>query len=238
MRPTARLVSLLLITSDVADSGYSTDRLDSDLGGLRSSPPVKEIAILQSQGYPAGVKRKAPRSLAVDPKVLASPLRAEIIGHLQAEGPLAVRELAAHLSRPADGLYHHIRLLLRAGLLCEKERRMSGRREEAVYALVSPRVASGDARRPERRAGLIAAAQTALRLAGREFAAALEACPPGKRPPFLRLSRQRVWLSDGALRKAQRLIGRLEELLARENGRRQGRLHVVTTIIVPVVKRR
>jgi len=176
------------------------------------------------------------RPLAVDPRVLASPLRAEIIGHLQTEGPLSIRELAAHLSRPASGLYHHVRLLENSGLLAEYERRMSGRQEEAVYTLTAPRVAGTDARDPARRAGIAAAATSALRLAGREFVAALTAWPPGKRTN-LRLSRQRVWLSDDGARRAAALIGRLEALLAAENRRRKGRIHVVTTVVVPLVKR-
>jgi DNA-binding transcriptional ArsR family regulator len=174
--------------------------------------------------------------LAVDPRVLASPLRAEIIGRLQTEGPLSIRELAAHLSRPASGLYHHVRLLEKSGLLAERERRKSGRREEAVYMLTAPRAAGTYTRDPARRAGLAAAATSALRLAGREFVAALAACPPGKRRN-LRLSRQRVWLSDDGARRAAVLIGRLEALLAAENRRQQGRMHVVTTVVVPWVKR-
>ena len=176
------------------------------------------------------------RPLAVDPRLLASPLRAEIIGHLQTEGPLSIRQLATHLSLPASGLYHHVSLLAKAGLLLEQERRRSGRREEAVYALSAPRAAGGDARDPAGRAGIAAAAKTALRMAEREFASALDACPPGKRPG-LRLSRQRVWLDDPALGKVLTLLARLEALLARENRGRRGQLHVVTTVVVPVVKR-
>jgi DNA-binding MarR family transcriptional regulator len=177
---------------------------------------------------------KSPRT--VDPRVLASPLRAEIIGHLQTDGPQSIRELAARLARPASGLYHHVRLLERSGLLVEKERRKSGRREEVVYALTAPRAAIRDARDPTRRAGIAAAATAALRLAGREFTAALDACPAG-RHPRVRLSRQRVWLSDAGARRANALLRRLEALLAAENRRRRGRLHVVTTIFVPLARR-
>jgi DNA-binding transcriptional ArsR family regulator len=161
-----------------------------------------------------------------------------MVGLLQTHGALAIRELAAHLDRTADGLYHHVRVLLTAGIVREQGRRRSGTRYESIYALVARRVVAGDARKTESRAGLIAAGQTALRLAGREFAAAIEACPPGKRPTFLRLSRQRAWLSGPALDQARRLVGRLESLLARETVRRRGRLYVVTTVILPVVKRK
>jgi hypothetical protein len=68
-------------------------------------------------------------------------------------------------------------------------------------------------------------------MAGREFVAALD---EGTAP---RLSRQRVWLSKDGVEDAKRLIARLEELLARENRRREGRLHVLTTALVPLVSR-
>ena len=172
----------------------------------------------------------------VDPRVLASPLRAEIIGHFQTDGPQSIRELAASLGRAASGLYHHVRLLERSGLLAEKERRMSGRREEVVYALTAPRAGSGSALDPALRPAVAAAAAAALRLAGRELTAALNACPPGGHSGA-RLSRQRVWLSATGARRAHALLGRLEALLAAENRRRTGKLHVITTVFVPLVKR-
>jgi predicted transcriptional regulator len=180
-------------------------------------------------------KPSAPK--LVDPRVLASPVRAEMIGVLQSEGPRAIRELAAMLARPADGLYHHMRVLLKAGLIQERERRKSGQRDEIVYALTAPR-AAGDPRKVEDRPAVVAAAQTALRMAGREFAAAIAACPPRAPLAGPRLSRQRVWLSPEGLRSARRLLVRLEELLARENRRHRGALHVVTTVVVPLVPRR
>ena len=176
------------------------------------------------------------RPHAVHPKILASPARAEIIGTLQTEGPLSIREIAEHLSRPATGLYHHVRLLLEAGVLRERERRRWGRRDEIVYALTTPRTASVGGGDPEHRAGIAAAAHTALRMAGREFASALAAHPPGKRLG-MRLSRQRVWLGEEGAARALRLIGKLEALLDQENRKRQGRLHVVTTVFVPLAKR-
>src|SRR5450432_1791962 len=54
--------------------------------------------------------------------VLAAPARIEIVSMLEALGGTAtVAELAAQLGRPADGLYYHLRALLRGGLLEERE---------------------------------------------------------------------------------------------------------------------
>jgi hypothetical protein len=79
-----------------------------------------------------------------------------------------------------------------------------------------------------------------LRLAGREFAAAVEAgqneCGPGG--PTLRAGRQKAWLTDDVLAQLHRLLARIERLLARQNQRKEGRLFALTTVLTPVAKRR
>src|SRR5215470_12575557 len=60
---------------------------------------------------------------------LASPVRQEIVDTLEALGGEApVAALAAQLGRPSDGLYYHLRLLVRAGLLEEVADDGDGRR--------------------------------------------------------------------------------------------------------------
>jgi len=64
-------------------------------------------------------------------RLLASPLRQAILDWIVSSGPATVAQLAERLSRPADRLYYHVRLLVRAGLLVEQQAR--GDRIEAVY---------------------------------------------------------------------------------------------------------
>ena len=54
-------------------------------------------------------------------RALASMVRQDIVGVLESEGPLSVRQLGEQLQMPADALYYHIRLLLKAGLLMKSE---------------------------------------------------------------------------------------------------------------------
>src|SRR5579864_4918552 len=72
-------------------------------------------------------------------RALASPVRIEMVGVFQAHGPLAIRELAEKMSRPADGLYHHVRQLQKVGILRVAETRRAGKRDEAVYELTAER---------------------------------------------------------------------------------------------------
>src|SRR5262249_14299326 len=80
------------------------------------------------------------RASAAQLPALASPARLEIVGALQAHGPLGVRALAAHLTRPMDGLYHHLRVLQRVGVVRVAETRRAGKRDEAVYGLTAERL--------------------------------------------------------------------------------------------------
>src|SRR5262245_56847160 len=124
---------------------------------------------------------------------LTSPVRIELIGALQTHGPSSIRELATRMDRQAAGLYHHVGLLLRAGVLAEVESRKVGRRVEAVYALTARRVGGGmSPSSPAGREGVTRAAAAALRLATREFAAAVASgeAPCAGAAPRLRASRQ------------------------------------------------
>src|SRR5580698_1153514 len=73
-------------------------------------------------------------------RALASPVRIEIVGVFQTHGPLAIRELAEKMSRPADGLYHHVRQLLKVEILRVAETRRAGKRDEAVFELTAERI--------------------------------------------------------------------------------------------------
>jgi DNA-binding Lrp family transcriptional regulator len=184
------------------------------------------------KGRPAAAARLA---------ALTSPVRIELIGALRTHGPSSIRELAARMDRPAAGLYHHVRKLLRAGVLAEAERRKVGRREEAVYALTGRRVGGGlDPSSPADREGVTRAAAAALRLATREFAAAVASgeAPCAGDAPRLRASRQKAWLTDDALAELAGLLGRVEQLLTRHTDRARGRLYVLTTVLTPLTERR
>ena len=101
-----------------------------------------------------------------------------------------------------------MRLLVRAGLAAECERRKKGRRVEAVYTLTESRIAARlDPSSPQSKLGVIRAGTAAIRLAAREFAAAIESdqvtCTNGL--PNRRASHQRTWLTDEGLQKLQHL---------------------------------
>jgi DNA-binding transcriptional ArsR family regulator len=180
-------------------------------------------------------------------RVLASPVRIEIVGVFQAHGALAIRELAEKLARPADGLYHHVRRLQKAGILHVVQRVRVGRRDEAVFALTAERF--GHAAQPQTNAtkeAVIQAADAALRLAGREFRrAVLLREPRQKDAPAdqakrtrAKLSRQRSWLTDDDLETLHALLEKVEAFLQERMHHQQGQPFAVTTAFVPLLKRK
>jgi DNA-binding transcriptional ArsR family regulator len=191
------------------------------------------------------MRRKGPNAERVGEsrrlEALASPLRMEIIGALRTDGPRSIRELAAQLDKAADGLYHHVRMLLKAGILREREQRKVGRRMEAVYELTAERFAGRmDPKSAESKAAAIRAGSAAMRLASREFKTAIEtdAMTLTKGLPNLRASRQKTWLTDRGLLRLHRLLGQIERLLLSESDRKRGRAHSLTIVLAPCRQRR
>jgi DNA-binding transcriptional ArsR family regulator len=72
--------------------------------------------------------------------VLASPRRLDIVDALAAAGPLSVRELAAQIGARPSALYHHLALVIEAGLVVEAGTRIVNRKRETLYATPAPRM--------------------------------------------------------------------------------------------------
>jgi hypothetical protein len=64
-------------------------------------------------------------------RVLASPFRQLLIDSIVSRGPMTVAQLATLVNRQPDRLYYHVRLLLRVGLLLERQ--ADGDRGESEY---------------------------------------------------------------------------------------------------------
>ncbi|WP_029414709.1 helix-turn-helix domain-containing protein [Brevundimonas bacteroides] len=60
--------------------------------------------------------------------------RQDMVDRLLAFGPLSVKELAARLEAKPSALYHHLRMLLAAGLVVEAGSRVTNRKRVQLYA--------------------------------------------------------------------------------------------------------
>ncbi len=167
-------------------------------------------------------------------RVLASPARHELVDTLSALGGTAsVAVLAEQLGRHADGLYYHLRVLCKSGLVREIRDGTTG---EKLYRL------AGTGRAPLRLAyrtgrggnvsALSAYARGLLQVAERDFVRALSIPDVvlGGRRRQLWAARNKGWVSPADLEEVNRLLERLCDLTSRP--RRQGRDELVSLAFV------
>ena len=137
-------------------------------------------------------------------RALTTPARQEIIDALLSSGPISVSEIAAVLGRPADALYHHVRILQKKGLVVAAEVRRRGRRDEVVYDVPGrPMRIDYDLGSRKVSAGIIGAIGAMLRIAQRDFNDAVAAGTAAVDGPYRDLwaARLKSWIGRPQLKK-------------------------------------
>ncbi len=109
-------------------------------------------------------------------EAMNSPVRIEITAIMEMIGTCSIAEIARHMGRKPDSLYHHVRRLQEVGLVLQDGFRKVGRQTEALFRLRAAAILVGfDATSPANRAHFGKVAATLLRMVQREFVAAVEA---------------------------------------------------------------
>lgn len=175
---------------------------------------------------------------------LASPVRQELFDTLEALGGVAtIAELAEQLGRPADGLYYHVDLLRRAGLLIAAPAgRSRAGRSERRYRIPGPlgrQVGLGyRPREPRNAAAVRAVVGGMLRIARRDFDRALVGDVVVQGPHReLWAARGTGWVSDAELTAINRLLVQLTRLLRRPRGGARHRLISLCYVLAPMTPR-
>lgn len=150
-------------------------------------------------------------------RALISPVRQEIVDALESAGPCTMARLGELLGRPADGLYFHIRRLVKVGLIVERAPRREGRHVSAVYDLPGRpvRLRYGAPATARDLSGVVAAA---LRMGTREFAAGIREHlrgGGGERPAGLWGARAKGWLTDAEVRRVEELLTEAMQVVRR-----------------------
>lgn len=176
-------------------------------------------------------------------RVILSPVRREIVEAMQELGPCPIAEVAAASGRPADALYRHVALLVKAGFLVDAGTRKGKRNPERLYD-----AAANDFRAPNvRRAGaaderqMIAATAEALAKAtARSMRASATAgrleCDAAARN--FAVTHYLTWLTPSRFEEVRSLLLRINEII--EAGRREqvGSLYESLAILTPVTRAR
>jgi DNA-binding Lrp family transcriptional regulator len=169
-------------------------------------------------------------------EAVASPVRMEIIRHLQSHERCTVAELASYMRRSADSLYYHVRRLLEAGVLERVGSRPAGRREEAVLALSAQGLTF--AVEEAAGAGAVAAIRTTrdiLREAEENLRRAVDRDPAGARSwdaPVVARLRSRLDVAGRAEVLAH--LDAISEIFIRCKSDGDGTPHELTMLLVPL----
>ena len=171
-------------------------------------------------------------------RLLSSPVRQEILDTLATFGSQAsVAALAEQLGRPADGLYYHLRALVRGGLVQDVQ---SEGGDERHYRL------AGEGNAPLRLAYDLGAQGNAkelgiftrglLQIASRDFDDALKTegvAVAGSRRE-LWASRNKGWVSPNDLEEVNSLLERLSTLTSQSKASGRERLVSCAFVLAPV----
>lgn len=167
--------------------------------------------------------------------VIASPVRQELLDVLARVGDASLAELGALLGRPADGLYYHVGLLERAGLVKPAGHRVRGGRREARFKAIARqftvRYEPASRRHMQAMNGIVGAM---LRLGIRDSRRAIASGTTRFHGPERDLWALRTIgsLRSPQLRQVNRAIGALAKTATRHDSR--GRLYAVTVLLTPL----
>ncbi len=170
-------------------------------------------------------------------KAITSPVRAEILSAMFALGDTSVNDLAHHMGRDANGLYYHIRLLMKAGLIVDLNKSVGPMREEMVIGLVAKRYqARTAAHSPEYLEFAQKSADTLMRQSMRENRRWMQAV---KKDPILfklaDLQRRNFDLTPEKVAELKRRLTAVLEWAESESSPGQGRRLSVLYTVTPLL---
>lgn len=204
--------------------------------GRRSARPARKqgsnVVVAKSGSGNDGGTVEDPGKIAL----FATPVRVELVTAIQALGGAAtVAQLAIQLGRPADGLYYHLRALVRGGLLRE-----AGGDNGRSYQLTVP---EGQSLRLRYRPGATANARAVAkvvasmsRLAQRDFQRALAQPQTVVEGAARELwaGRLRGWVDARQLAEVNRLLQRIADLLLSTRPDAGGKLIALHWALAPL----
>ncbi len=163
-------------------------------------------------------------------RAVTSPRRLEILEFLVSAAPCSVAELAGVMDAPADGLYHHLRILRKAGLVREVGKTDVSGRAVPVFDVVARELRFHDTEDPERLVAM-------WRCLGRRATRMLQSAG---NPGELRLSLRSDtgWLDDEMLGKVRKHLQHIHRIFAEGRQSRVGSLYSLTHLLAPIARSR
>jgi DNA-binding transcriptional ArsR family regulator len=169
-------------------------------------------------------------------ELLASPIRQEIVDTLAAlGGEASVAELALQLGRHADGLYYHLKILRKAGLINEADGDGDERRYRLAGEHVQPLRLAYRTGSDRHATALRKFAHGLLQVAESDFAEALAKPDVVTEGAARQLwaARNKAWLSSDELAEVNQLLERLCEIMSRPRTSERDQLLSCVFVLAP-----
>lgn len=174
---------------------------------------------------------------------ILSPVRREIVESMQELGPCSIAEVARATGRPADGLYRHVKILVKSGFLVDAGTRAGRRNPERLYDAAAddfhaPRVRRGG---PASERDMIvrtadALAKSVVRTMRGSAAAGRLHCEDDARN--FTVVHFVSWLTPERFEEVRDLAARMARVLERGRKERHGDLYEVLALASPVTRTR
>lgn len=176
-------------------------------------------------------------------RTILSPVRREIVEALQELGPCPIADVAAACGRPADGLYQHVKVLLKAGFLVDAGTRKGRRNTERLFDaaaddFLAPSIRRDSSATERETIALTAEAlsKSAARTLRQSAAAGRLECQEGARN--FAVVHQLSWLTARRFEEVRALALRMNQLLELGRRERTGELYEALVVLTPVTRRR
>lgn len=177
---------------------------------------------------------RSPEQIAL----IRSPTVINIIQFLQNAGPANVNQIGLAIGRKPNSLHYHLRKLVSNGLVRKVATERSGARTIAVIDLVADTFEGSNIHKdPDMRAATCEAADSLLRLAGRDYRAASEYIEQlvdrGVRRNIT-TTRRLARLGTKDLEKLNRLLDEMDSLFEKSVGNSKGQMIALTFTMTPI----
>jgi len=172
-------------------------------------------------------------------QVITSPIKQEIIDVIQARGQCSVSDIAEELGRPADGLYYHIKALLKEQLVVEVGTTKKAGQVETIYSTSqsgSLMEAGYDRSDPEKIKAMNKIVSSMMKIAVKDFSAGLTLGAAIVEGDNRNLSATRIKsrLTNDEVRKVNRLLAELTAIFNHQRRDNSENLYSIAWILAPI----
>ena len=172
-------------------------------------------------------------------QAISSPIKQEIIDVIQARGQCSISDIAEELGRPADGLYYHIKALVKEQLVVETGTAKKAGQVEKIYNTLqsgSLMEAGYDQSDPEKIEAMNKIVSSMMKIAVKDFSEGLNSDAAIVEGEDRNLSATRIKgrLTNGEVRRVNSLLAELVSVFSHQRRENSENLYSFAWVLAPI----